>query len=76
VTDPSASTTIVAADVRVGDRVRIRGIDLLVSRVDHGMLGGDLLAFVEDTDERWLKVPAAADAEVELLGRPGGAAGR
>jgi len=62
-------TTVRAQDVRVGDRV-IVGDDtqLTVTRIDAGMLGrADLLAFVEDTEVRWLKLPRPVDAEVEVI---------
>src|ERR1700722_19015662 len=60
--------TVPARDVRVGDRVLAAGgIELTVTRIDTGMLGRtDLLAFVEDTEVRWLKLPRPLDAEVEV----------
>jgi hypothetical protein len=64
-------TTIAATDVRIGDRLRTRlGDELTVTRIDPGFMGRDgMIAFVEDSDEQWLKVPARADAEVELVAR-------
>jgi hypothetical protein len=64
-------TTIAASDVRTGDRLRTRsGIELTVTRVDDTFLGRtDMLAFVEDSDEQWLKMPALHDGEVELVRR-------
>ena len=61
-----------ASEVLIGDRLRTSaGLDLMVTRIDHGLLGRpDLLSFVEDSDERWLKMPAPRDGEVELV-RPG-----
>lgn len=42
-----------------------------MSRIEHDFLGrAGMLAFIEDTPERWLKVPIKPDAEVEVL-RPG-----
>lgn len=60
-----------AREVRIGDRLRTRtGQELTVTRIDHGLLGRpDLLAFVEDSNEQWLKMPAPADGEVELVSR-------
>ena len=60
--------TIPAAEVRVGDRIRPRDIEIEVTRIDVGFLGTPgFLAFVEDRPERWIKIPAAPDAEVETL---------
>jgi len=65
------TTTIPASEVRIGDRLRARtGLELTVTRIDHGLLGReDYLAFVEDSDEQWLKLPSRPDAEVELVSR-------
>jgi hypothetical protein len=65
------TTTVKATDVRIGDRLRTRtGLELTVTRIDHGLLGReDFLSFVEDSDEQWLKMPAARDGEVELVRR-------
>jgi hypothetical protein len=65
------TTMVSASDVRIGDRLRARtGFELTVTRIDHGLLGrSDLLSFVEDTDEQWLKMPAPADSQVELIRR-------
>jgi len=64
------TTTVKATDVRIGDRLRTRtGLELTVTRIDHGLLvREDFLSFVEDSDEQWLKMPAARDGEVELVG--------
>lgn len=60
-----------AGEVRIGDRLRTRtGLELTVTRIDHGMLGRpDMLAFVEDSGEQWLKMPALPGSEVELISR-------
>jgi hypothetical protein len=65
------STTVKASDVRVGDRVRARsGTELTVTRIDDGFMGmPNMLAFVEDSDEQWFKMPAPGDGEVELVRR-------
>jgi hypothetical protein len=61
--------TVTAADVRVGDRIRLAtGTELLVSRIESRLLGLDsLMAFVEDTPDRWFKQAMAPSAEVEVL---------
>lgn len=59
--------TTTAGEVRVGDRVRVNDQEITVSRIEPSFLGRDgVLAFIEDTDERWLKVPAASGATVEV----------
>jgi glutathione peroxidase len=61
-------TATAASEVRAGDRVRARGIELKVTRIDESFMGRpDYLALVEDTAERWLKLPTPADAEVEVI---------
>jgi hypothetical protein len=61
-------TVVPASEIRVGDRIRVRRQELTVSRIDRPFMGRDtMLAFVEDTDDQWLKVPVAPDAEVERL---------
>jgi glutathione peroxidase len=61
-------TATSASDVRTGDRVRARGIELKVTRIDESFMGRpDYLALVEDTAQRWLKLPTPADAEVEVF---------
>lgn len=60
--------TVTAADVRVGDRIRLAaGAELLVSRIEPRLFGLDMVAFIEDTPERWFKQPMAPSAEVEVL---------
>lgn len=60
--------TVPASEVRVGDRLRAREIEIEVSRIDVGFLGTPgFLAFVEDRPERWIKIPSPPDAEVEVL---------
>jgi len=62
---------IPANEVRVGDRLRTRsGVELTVTRIDHAFLGrDDMLAFVEDSNAQWLKLPAPRSGEVELIAR-------
>lgn len=59
---------VAANDVRVGDRVRLdNGAELLVSSIEPNFLGMDaMVAFIEDTPERWLKQPVAVAAELEV----------
>jgi hypothetical protein len=68
----TASATVKASEVRLGDRVRARsGTELTVTRIDEGFMGNpDMLAFVEDSDEQWFKMPALRDGDVELVQRP------
>jgi hypothetical protein len=57
-----------ADQVRPGDRVRIRGTEVVVARIEESFLNRpDMIAFIEDTTERWLKVPTPPAAEVEVL---------
>ena len=57
-----------AADVRAGDRIRLAsGVEMLVSRIEPRFLGRDgLIAFIEDTADRWYKQPMPQAAEVEV----------
>ncbi|HWD25189.1 MAG TPA: hypothetical protein VG368_06965 [Acidimicrobiales bacterium] len=58
-----------AKDVQPGDRVRLEsGEEVIASRVEMNFLGREgLLAFIEDTPDRWYKRPAPQDAPVEVL---------
>ena len=59
--------TVPASAVRPGDRVRLRGTEIEVTRIDVGFLGtAGFLAFVEDTAQRWIKLPSAPEGEVEV----------
>ncbi len=64
-------TTLKASEVQVGDRVRARaGTELTVTRIDEGFMGNpEMLAFVEDSDAQWFKMPALRNGEVELVQR-------
>jgi hypothetical protein len=66
-----APATVKATEVRLGDRVRARsGAELTVTRIDEGFLGrANMLAFVEDSEEQWFKMPALRDGDVELVRR-------
>lgn len=57
-----------ADQVRPGDRIRVRGTEITVARIEESFLGRpDMMAFIEDTTERWLKVPTPPNAEIEVL---------
>jgi hypothetical protein len=58
-----------ADDVQVGDVVRTQAGDVVtVSRIETEFFGRPgMLAFIEDTADRWYKRPVAADATVEVL---------
>jgi hypothetical protein len=62
-------TSAAVTDVQPGDRVRLaNGREMLVSRVEANFLGRDtMVAFIEDTSERWFKQPVQQAAEVEIL---------
>jgi hypothetical protein len=64
--------TVKAADVRTGDAVRTKTGDVVtVSRIETSFLGRpEMLAFIEDTADRWFKQPMMSDADVEV--RTGG----
>jgi hypothetical protein len=64
-------TAIKASEVQIGDRLRAgTGLEITVTRIDQGLLGrADFVAFVEDSDEQWLKLPSLPDAEIELVSR-------
>jgi hypothetical protein len=60
--------TTTAAKIEVGDRVKARGLELLVTRIDPKFLGRDeMCCIVESTDERWTCAPLPKDMEVEVL---------
>lgn len=60
-----------ATEVRLGDRLRTRlGLELTVTRIDERFMDReDMLAFVEDSEQQWLKMPARRDGEVQLIAR-------
>jgi hypothetical protein len=65
---PATWKTVKAEVVRPGDVVRTQaGAEVTVSRVEQSFLGmPNMLAFIEDTDERWFKQPMMSDANVEV----------
>ena len=66
---PQQWKTAKASAVQPGDRVRTAdGTELEATRIEASFLGRDnMLAFIEDRPERWLKRPAPVDADVEVL---------
>jgi len=60
--------TVTAAEVKAGDRVRApSGDELTVTRIEAPFLGMDtMIAFIEDSSERWFKRPMPVDAKVEV----------
>lgn len=60
-------TTTRADEVSPGQRVRVGGTELVVTRIEDPFLGRpEMLAFIEDTPERWLKRPMPVDGVVEV----------
>ena len=61
-------TTRPATEIEPGVIVKLYdGSELEVSRVEGTFLGMDtMLAFIEDTPQRWLKAPYGKDAEIEF----------
>ena len=54
-------------EVQAGDRVRYRGSEFVVSRIDPKFLGRDeMVCLIEDTPERWHAYPGPHGAEVEV----------
>jgi hypothetical protein len=60
--------TVKADEVKVGDTVRTQSGGLVtVARIDKSFMGmPNMLAFIEDTPDRWFKQPMVAETEVEV----------
>jgi hypothetical protein len=60
--------TVKAEQVEAGDAVRTQSGDVVtVSRIEKSFMGlPNMLAFIEDTADRWFKQPMMADADVEV----------
>jgi hypothetical protein len=60
--------TVKAEQVKAGDAVRTQSGDVVtVSRIEKSFMGmPNMLAFIEDTADRWFKQPMTADADVEV----------
>jgi hypothetical protein len=60
--------TTTASAVQPGDRVRLPNAELTVTRIESPFMGmTGMMAFIEDTPERWIKRPVPNDAVVEVL---------
>jgi hypothetical protein len=60
-------TSMAAKEVRLGDRVRLAGYEVLVSNIEASFMGMDtMVAFIEDTPSRWFKMPVPKATEVEV----------
>jgi hypothetical protein len=60
---------IKASDVQPGDRVRTaNGTEVIATRIEPGFMGvPNMIAFIEDTPQRWFKCPVTVDSDVEVL---------
>jgi hypothetical protein len=60
--------TVKASEVVAGQRVRgADGAEITATRIEWPFLGWDgMVAFIEDTPERWYKRPFPVEAEVEV----------
>jgi hypothetical protein len=60
--------TVKAEQVKAGDTLRTQSGEVLkVSRIEQGFMGlPNMLAFIEDSPDRWFKQPMMADGEVEV----------
>jgi hypothetical protein len=60
--------TVKAQDVKAGHTVRAQSGDvLIVSRVETAFFGmPNMVAFIEDTPDRWFKLPMKSDSDVEI----------
>lgn len=61
-------SSVPAEEVVAGDRVRLgNGAVVLVSKIETGFMGMDaMLAFIEDTPDRWFKAPIPKGTLVEV----------
>ena len=61
-----AWTQLPVAEVRPGDRIRANGQEVLVARIEPDFFGVDgLVAFIEDSPDRWFKMPLPTNLVVE-----------
>jgi hypothetical protein len=60
--------SVKAQDVKAGDTVRTQsGAVVIVSRIEAPFLGlSNMVAFIEDTPDRWFKQPVVSESEVEV----------
>ena len=60
--------TVGTGDVEIGDRVRVRGHEFTIARIDERFLGREeMVCFIEDTPEQWHAYPSPVAAEIEVL---------
>ena len=61
--------SVPATDVKAGDEIRLQsGQSLIVSRVEPAFMGiPGMIAFIEDTPDRWFKQPMPGTTSVEVL---------
>jgi hypothetical protein len=66
---PDQWKTVKANEIKPGDRIRTPdGMELIASRIETPFLGIDsMVAFIEDTPQRWIKRPFANDSDIEVL---------
>ena len=61
--------TVTVDQLGVGDRVRFRGAEFEIARIDQRFLGRDsMVCLIEDTPARWHAYPAPLTGEIERLG--------
>jgi hypothetical protein len=60
--------TVKVDEVKAGDAIRTKtGAVVTVSRIERSFLGRpDMVAFIEDTPDRWFKQPMPTGGEVEV----------
>jgi hypothetical protein len=59
-------STVQVSELKPGDRVRTRGFEFEVARIDPKFLGRDeMVCLVEDTPERWHAYPMPLAGDVE-----------
>ena len=59
-------TTVTVDQLAVGDRVRFRGSEFDIARIDPRFLGRDaMVCLIEDTPTRWHAYPAPVTGEIE-----------
>jgi hypothetical protein len=60
--------TVKADQVKEGDAVRTASGDVvMVSRIETSFMGmPNMLAFIEDTPDRWFKQPVLAESDIEV----------
>jgi hypothetical protein len=61
--------SVPATDVKAGDQIRLQsGQSLTVSHIEAAFMGiPGMIAFIEDTPDRWFKQPMPGSTSVEVL---------